>query len=154
MGPACSFCSVQAATLLEFLLPLTSRFVLTCFCVVLGPKPPLHRYNWLSFGKFQDTERFLISCPRHVSSWQLHSSETGSTSWRLLPKLGEILCLLLYSFLLCLVVTLRSWEFPERLMNYHIYTRITVRLILKVNIDEGWKYKEKWRYKGLSKYTE
>jgi len=28
----------------------------------------LHRHNWLSFGKFQDTERFLIHCARHFSS--------------------------------------------------------------------------------------
>jgi hypothetical protein len=40
---------------------------------VRGPKPALHRHNWLSFGKFQDTERFLIPCPRHVSS-RLHPS--------------------------------------------------------------------------------
>jgi hypothetical protein len=38
------------------------------FCVVLGLKPLFHNHNWLSFGKFQDTEPFLIPCPRHVSS--------------------------------------------------------------------------------------
>ena len=38
------------------------------FCVVHDPKPPLHSHNWLSFGKFQDTERFLIHCERHFSS--------------------------------------------------------------------------------------
>ena len=32
------------------------------------PKPPLHSHNWLSFDKFQDTERFLIHCERHFSS--------------------------------------------------------------------------------------
>ena len=35
------------------------------FCAVHGSKPPLHRHNWLSFGKFKDTERFLIHCARH-----------------------------------------------------------------------------------------
>jgi hypothetical protein len=40
-----------------------------------GPKPPLHRHNSLSFGKFQDTKRFLIACPRHVSSWLPPSGE-------------------------------------------------------------------------------
>jgi hypothetical protein len=56
----------QAATLLEFHAPLTNCFVRRWFCVICGPKPPLHGHNWLSFGKFQDTERFLIPCTRHV----------------------------------------------------------------------------------------
>jgi len=51
-------------------------FCPTWFCVVHGPKPPLHRHNWLSFGKFQDTESFLIPCPRHVSSRLPPSGET------------------------------------------------------------------------------
>jgi hypothetical protein len=29
---------------------------------------PLDHHNWLSFGKFQETARFLIPCPCHVSS--------------------------------------------------------------------------------------
>ena len=67
--PASSFRSAQAANLLEFHVPLTNCFVRRWFCAVHGPKPPLHRHNWLSFGKFQDTERFLIHCARHSSSW-------------------------------------------------------------------------------------
>jgi hypothetical protein len=43
--PACSFRSAQAATLLEFHVPLTNCFVRRWFCVVHGPKPPLHRHN-------------------------------------------------------------------------------------------------------------
>ena len=66
--PASSFRSAQAATLLEFHVPLTNCFVRRWFCAVHGLKPPLHRHNWLSFGKFQDTERFLIHCARHFSS--------------------------------------------------------------------------------------
>jgi hypothetical protein len=46
------------------------------FCVVHGPKCPLHRHNWLSSGILQDTERFLIPCPRHVSSRLPPSGET------------------------------------------------------------------------------
>jgi hypothetical protein len=55
-----------------------SRIVFVCmwFCVVHGPKPPFHRHNWLSFGKFQQTERFLIHCPRHVASRLPPSGET------------------------------------------------------------------------------
>jgi hypothetical protein len=70
------FRSAQAATLLEFHVPLTNCFVHRWFCVVHGPKPPLHRHNLLSFGKFQDTERFLIPCPHHVSSQLPPSGET------------------------------------------------------------------------------
>jgi hypothetical protein len=72
---ACSFRSAQAAILLEYLLPLKNCFVCRWFCVVLGPKPLLHHYNWLSLGKFKDTERFLITCPRHISSQLLPSGK-------------------------------------------------------------------------------
>jgi hypothetical protein len=72
----CSFHSTHAATLLEFHVPLMNCFVCRWFCVVHGLKPPLHRHNWLSFGKFQDTERFLNPCPRHVSSRRPPSVET------------------------------------------------------------------------------
>jgi hypothetical protein len=44
--------------------------------VVLGPKTPLNHHNWLCFGKFQDTEHFLIPCPRYISSRLPPSSET------------------------------------------------------------------------------
>jgi hypothetical protein len=74
--PACSFRKAQAATLLEFHVPLKNCFVRRCFCVVHGSKPPLHHHNWLSFGKFQDTHRFLSPCPRHVSTWLPPSGET------------------------------------------------------------------------------
>jgi hypothetical protein len=43
--PACSFRGAQAATLLEFHVPLTNYFVRRWFCVVHDPKPPLHRHN-------------------------------------------------------------------------------------------------------------
>jgi hypothetical protein len=74
------------ATLLEFLVPLTNCFVFKWSCVVLVPKPPLHCHNWLSFGKLEDTERFLVSCPRHVSSRLLPSGVTCTYPWRLLSK--------------------------------------------------------------------
>jgi hypothetical protein len=45
LRPACSFRSAQAGTPLEFLVPLTNCFVRRWFCVVFGPKPPLHRHN-------------------------------------------------------------------------------------------------------------
>jgi hypothetical protein len=65
--PACSFRSAQAATLLEFHVLFMNCFVRRWFCVVHGEKVPMHRHNWLSFGKSK-TERFFIHCPRHVSS--------------------------------------------------------------------------------------
>jgi hypothetical protein len=54
----------------------TNCFVRRWFCMVHGPKPPLHHHNWLSFVKFQDTKLFLIPCPRHVSSRLPPSGET------------------------------------------------------------------------------
>jgi hypothetical protein len=69
----------------------------------------LHHHNWLSFGKFHDTERFLIPCPHHVLSQLPPSSET--CKYATVPstkKLGEVLYLLTCSFLLCLSCLLRS----------------------------------------------
>jgi hypothetical protein len=65
----CSFRSPQGATLLECRVPPMNCFVCKCFCVVHGLKPLLHHHNWLSFDKYQDTERLFIPCPCHVSSW-------------------------------------------------------------------------------------
>jgi len=73
---ACLFHSAQAATLLEFHVPLTNCFVCRWFCVVHGLKPPLYHHNWLSFGKFQETECFHIPCPHHVKSRLFPSGET------------------------------------------------------------------------------
>jgi hypothetical protein len=77
--------SAQEATLLEFLAPITNRFVRRWLYVVLGLKPPLHRHSWLSFAKFQDNDflcpilaMFLHDCPPAV--------EPASTPLRLLPK--------------------------------------------------------------------
>jgi len=105
-----SFRSTQAATLLEFHVPFTNCFVCRWFCVVHDPKPPLHRQNWLSFGKFQDTECFLIHYQRHFSSRLPPSG--GTCKYAKAPstkkKLGEILYLLICSFLPCLSWLLRS----------------------------------------------
>ena len=91
-------------------VPFTNFFVCRWFCVVHDPKSPLHSHNSLSFGKFQDTERFLI----HVNAIFRHdyplAVEPGSTPRPLVQKkkLGEILCLLICSFLPCLSWLLRS----------------------------------------------
>ena len=85
-------------------VPFTNCFVCRWFCVVHDPKPPLRRHNWLSFGKFQDTKHFLIHYERHFSSRLPASGGTckyakaSSTK----KKLGEILYLLICSFLPCL----------------------------------------------------
>ena len=84
-------------------------FVCRWFCVVHDPKPPLHGHNWLSLGKLQDTERFLIHCERHFSS---RLPPSGGT-WKYakdpsIKKLGEILYLLICSFLPCVSWLLRS----------------------------------------------
>ena len=92
------------------LVPFTNCFVCRWFCVVHDPKPPLHSHNWLSFGKFQDTERFLIHCERHFSS--LPPPSGGTWKYSKAPsrkkKLGDILYLLICSFLPCLSWLLRS----------------------------------------------
>jgi len=122
--PASSFRSAQAATLLEFHVPLTNCFVRRWFCAVHGPKPPLHRHNWLSFGKFQDTERFLIHCARHFSSRLPPSGGTckyakaPSTKKTLRDSLPIDMLLSALSFL---VVAQSSSEVPEGLMNNPVY---------------------------------
>ena len=68
-------------------------------------------HNWLSFGKFQETERFLIHYERHFSSRLFPSG--GTWKYAKAPstkkiKLGEILYLLICSFLPCLYWLLRS----------------------------------------------
>ena len=113
--PASSFRSAQAATLLEFHVPLTNCFVCRWFCAVHGPKPPLHCHNWLSFGKFEDTECVLIHCARHFSSRLPPSGGTCKyAKARSTKKLWEILYLLICSFLPCLSWLLRSWVWKFR----------------------------------------
>jgi hypothetical protein len=61
---------------IAWILRLLIFFKCRWFCVVCGPKPPLRRHNWLSFDIFQDIERFLIPCQRHVLSRLPPSGET------------------------------------------------------------------------------
>ena len=118
--PASSFRSAQAAILLEFHVPLTNCFVCRWFCAVHGPKPPLHRHNWLSSGKFQATERFLIHCACHFSSWlppiggTCKYAKVPSTKQTLRDSLPIDMLLSALSFL---VVAQSSSEVPEGLMN-------------------------------------
>jgi hypothetical protein len=99
-------------------------FVHRWFCVVRGPKPLLHHHNWLSFGKFQDTEHFLIPCPHHVSSQLPPSGETCkyATAPMTQKKIWGILYLLICSSLdvtIPATVPQRS-EIPEGLMKYPV----------------------------------
>jgi len=108
--PASSFRSAQAATLLEFHIPLTNCFVRRWFCVVHGPKPPLHRHNWLSFSKIprHRTLSYSLCTPFFVTTTPL-AVEPGSTPRSLVQeKRWEILYLLICSFLPCLSWLLRS----------------------------------------------
>jgi hypothetical protein len=63
-----------------------------------------------NFGIFQDTERFFIPCPRHVSSRLPPSDKTCKygTARSTQKKLGKILYLFICSFLLCLSWLLRG----------------------------------------------
>ena len=117
---ASSFHSAQAATLLEFHVPLTNCFARRWFCAVHGPKPPLHRHNWLSFGKFKDTECFLIHCARHFSSRLPPSG--GTSKYAKAPSTKKTLrdslpIDMLLSAVSVLVVAQLSSEVPEGLMN-------------------------------------
>jgi hypothetical protein len=110
--PACSFHGAQAASLLEFLVPYTNCFVRRSFCMALCPKPPLHRYNWLSFGKFEDTERFLIPCPRHVSSLLSPSVETCKYAMAPISRTKlEKLCTYWYAPFCCVYLVCCAAEF-------------------------------------------
>jgi len=78
-----------------------------------------------NFGKFQDTERFLIPCPRHVSSRLPPSGKTckyamaPSTQKKIWRDYLHINMLL--SAVFFLVVAQQSSEVPEKLMNYPVY---------------------------------
>ena len=119
---AYSFRSAQAATMLEFHVPLTNCFVHRRFCVAHGPKP-MHRHNWLSFGEFQDTEHFLIPCPHHVSSRLPPSDETCkyATARSTQKRTWRDSLLLICSFLLCL-----SWLLHSRVRKFRRELWITV----------------------------
>jgi hypothetical protein len=79
-----------------------------------------------NFGKFQDTERFLITCPRHLSSRLPPSGETCNyatapstqtkKTWR-----DSLLIDMLLSAVSVLAVAQPSSEVPEGLINYPVY---------------------------------
>jgi hypothetical protein len=116
----------QAATLLEFHVPLANCFVHRWFCVVRRPKPLLHSQNWLSFGKFQTQNAFLFpvyatfrhDCPLAV--------KPASTPRRLGHKinLADSLpidtSMLPFGMSIPATVPQRS-EIPEGLMNYPVH---------------------------------
>ena len=90
-------------------VPFTNCFVCRWFCVVHDPKPPLHSHNSLSFGKFQDNRTFLFTVNAIFRHDYPLDMEPGSTPRPLVQKkLGQILYLLLCSFLPCLSWLLRS----------------------------------------------
>ena len=105
-------------------VPFTNCFVCRWFCVVHDLKPPLHSHNWLSFGKFQDTERFLIHCERHFSSrlppsggtWKYFKVPSTKKTWR-----NSLPTDMLLSAVSVLVVAQSSSEIPEGLMNNPVF---------------------------------
>jgi hypothetical protein len=116
--------SREAATLLEFHVPLTNCFVRRWFCVVRGPKPPLHRHSWLSFGKFQDTFCSLIPCTHHVSSRLPPSGETykyatAPSTQRKTWRDSVPIDMLSFSVTILATVPQRS-KIQEGLMNYPV----------------------------------
>ena len=88
--------------------------------MVHDPKPPLHSHNLLSFGKFQDTERYLIDCERHFLHDYPLAVEPGNTPRPLVPKKPwrDYLHIdMLLSAVSVLVVAQSSLEILEGLVN-------------------------------------
>ena len=88
--------------------------------MVHDQKPPLHSHNSLRFGKFQETESFLIHCERHFSSrlppsggtWKYAKApSTKKNLERFLP------IDMLLPAVSVLVVAQSSSEIPEGIMN-------------------------------------
>ena len=112
-------------------------FVCRWFCVVHDLKPPLHSHNWLSFGKFQDTERFLIHCESRFSSrlppsggtWKYAKALTTKKTWTDSLPIDMRL-----SAVSILVVAQSSSEIPEGLMNNPVYTWSSVTRALIINM--------------------
>jgi hypothetical protein len=129
--PNCSFRSAQTVTLLEFHVPLTNSFFRWWYCAVHGPKLPLHHHKWLSFGKFQDTERFLIPCPRQVSSRLPPSGEickyaTASSSQKKVERFSNYW----YDPFCCVCLGCFATEFRISLGTYELHCIIPYEYVL------------------------
>jgi hypothetical protein len=77
------------------------------------------------FGKFQYTERFLIPCPRHVSSRLSPSGETCKYATAPIKKLtwrDSLPIDMLLSAVSVMVVAQPSSEVPEGFVNYSVLT--------------------------------
>jgi hypothetical protein len=151
---ACSFCSAQAATVLEFHVPLMNYFVCRWFCVVHGPKPPLHHHNLLSSGKFQDTEHFLIPCPRHVSSWLPPSGETcnyatAPMTQKKYERFSPSVDMLPFCMTILAAVPQRS-EIPEELMNLPFHSFILLWKCFQVHITSAVSCHVSWPAHGVA----
>jgi hypothetical protein len=121
--PVCSFRRTQAATLLEFLVPLTNCFVRRWFCVVLGPKlrctltidsvlancKTQNAFLSPAFAMFRHD--CLLAVKRTPTSWLLLSKQT----WRDALHIDVILPSVSF-----LDVALPIWEVQEAFMNYRI----------------------------------
>ena len=88
------------------------------------------------FGKFQDTERFLIPCPRHVSSRLPPSGEickyTTAPSTHTKKTWRDSLFIdMLLSAVSVLVVVQQSSEVTEGLLNYPVY----IYRVFKLKVD-------------------
>jgi hypothetical protein len=92
--------------------------------------PPLVTRQTSNFGKFQDTDRLLIPCPRHVSSrLPPLAVKPASTPRRLVQKKtwrGSLSIDMLLSAVSVLVVAQSSSDIPEGLMNNPVYIYIYI----------------------------
>jgi hypothetical protein len=82
------------------------------------------------FGKFQDTECFLIPCLHHVTSWLPPSGETCKCAMAPID--------MLLSAVSALVVRLPSLEVLEGLTNYPVYVAWTLTgRVLNIHVQSG-----------------
>jgi hypothetical protein len=123
----------QAASLLEFHVPLTNCLVRRWFCVVHGPKPPLHSHNWLSFANSKTENAFLFPVHTMFHHDCRLAVKPASTLRRLVHKKtwrdSQPIDMLPFSVTIPATVPERS-EVPEGHMNYPVFW--FVNIVIKV----------------------
>jgi hypothetical protein len=124
--PACSFRSSQAATLLEFLVPLTNCLLPvggSVWYLVRNLRGTVITDSVLPNSKTENV--FLSLVPAMFRHYCSPAVKPSSTPWRLLPKQTwkDYLPIdLLLSAVSFLFVALPNSKLPAGLMNYSVYT--------------------------------
>jgi len=127
---ACSFRRAQAATMLEFHVPLTNCFVRRWFCVVRKLHCTITIDSVLANCKTQNAFLFPVhamfhhDCPLAVKPASMPRRLVHKKTWR-----DSLPIDMLLSAVSVLVVAQPSSEFPEGLLNYPVYKHSTISFI-------------------------